>query len=100
MEWKEAAQEINRQLSADGASAINVDRAVLDAIVKPPDQATSNAMWRWLVPGLLLLALVSVGALAYAILDGNDQTPPDALLTVFTTVFAGLLALFVKTPST
>lgn len=66
----------------------------------PRDPKTIRQLWLILVGGLVSALLLSVAGVLVAVLDGKDVTSPDVLITMFTTTSAGLLGLFVKSPTT
>jgi hypothetical protein len=77
---------------------VTIDREALRSLVSGPSQDTSNELWRWLVPGLMLLVLVSLVGLLWLIADGNEATSPELALTAFTALLTGLLGLFIRAP--
>jgi hypothetical protein len=95
-----ALKEAQAALDTTTGNTISVDRATLQALVGPPSQTTANELWRWLVPGLLLLTTISLVGMLYLIADGSEKTSPDLALTAFTALLTGLLGLFIKSPQT
>jgi hypothetical protein len=85
--------------SATSGSSEDVQRLAMQAVVPPPSQSDAGRLWFALVVGLLVLAAISLGGLVYLLADGNDKTDPDAALTAFTTLLAGLLGLFAPKPT-
>jgi hypothetical protein len=69
-------------------------------MASPRDPKTIRQLWLILVGGLVSALLLSVAGVLIAVLDGKDVTSPDVLITMFTTTSAGLLGLFVKSPTT
>jgi hypothetical protein len=57
------------------------------------------ALWRILVSALALILLMSLGGIIVTVADGNDQTRPDAIVTVFLFALTGLLGLFANSPT-
>jgi hypothetical protein len=57
------------------------------------------ALWRILVGALALILLMSLGGIIVTVADGNAQTRPDAIVTVFLFALTGLLGLFAKSPT-
>jgi hypothetical protein len=70
---------------------VEVQTAAIQAVIRPPDGATANRLWVFLVGGLTLTVVVSAVAVLVLLLTG---TAPDAMITVLSTVFAGLVGLF------
>lgn len=48
--------------------------------------------------GLVVLLVISLGGVIWSVIDGNDKTSPDVIVTLFTAVLTGLIGLFVKSP--
>jgi uncharacterized membrane protein YqjE len=61
--------------------------------------AQKAALWRILVVALAAILLMSLGGIVVTVADGNDQTRPDAIVTVFLFALTGLLGLFAKSPN-
>ena len=57
-------------------------------------------LWKTLVVGLVAILLISLGGIIYTVVDGNNDTTPDVIVTVFSAALAGLLGLFVQSPQT
>jgi hypothetical protein len=70
--------------------------AIVDTL--KPSQGATDTIWKWLIVGLLLLIAASIFAVSYAVLDGKETTDPSLLLTVFSTLVAGLLGFFIPSP--
>lgn len=60
-----------------------------------PSQATANTLWSWLVAGLILAMLLSLGALIWFSATGKKT---DTLVTIFTALLTGLLGIFAPSP--
>jgi hypothetical protein len=76
--------------------------AVQGAASAPLPLPSSDALgfvWRALVVGLVVVLIVSLVGIILIVRDGSDQTNPEVLVTVFTASLAGLLGLFVQSPS-
>jgi hypothetical protein len=69
------------------------------AAIPAPMAAEVAPLWRILVGGLVLILVISLGGLILTVADGNEQTSPDVLVTVFTSVLTGLVGLFVRSPA-
>ncbi len=61
-----------------------------------PTQGVADSIWQVLVYGLLAVAMISLGFLAWAVLDKSNDTSPDLFVTTFTAALSGLLGLFVS----
>lgn len=94
---EQAVQSLQAAMEGSGDN-VTVPKEQL-RLVLTPTQETANALWRWLVPGLLGLTAISLIGLIWLIADGNEATSPDLVLTAFTALLTGLLGLFIKTPS-
>jgi hypothetical protein len=64
-----------------------------------PDRRVSDWLWLMLVSGLVIVLVVSLAGVIWTVVDGNDSTSPDVIVTVFSSTLAGLIALFVNTPA-
>jgi hypothetical protein len=94
----QAMKDAEAALDQSNADTVPIDREALRSLISGPTQATSNDLWRWLVPGLLLLVMVSLVGLLWLIADGNELTSPELALTAFTALLTGLLGLFIRAP--
>jgi hypothetical protein len=86
---EQAAQAV-KELGPDAQAA------AMKAVVPPPDQTTTNDLWRYLVGGLLLLIAIALCGLIYLL--ARDKTS-DTALTAFSALLAGLLGLFAPSPA-
>jgi hypothetical protein len=77
----------------------DVKKEVTNDLVPDPSQKTANLLWKVLTIGLLVLLGMALIGLIYMVGDGSDKTSPDMVLTAFTALLAGLLGLFVKSPT-
>jgi hypothetical protein len=69
------------------------------AAIPPPSARTTSVLWLILVTVLSGVVLASaIASVIYAL--ENKASPPDVLITIFTTSFSGLIGLFVKPPNT
>jgi hypothetical protein len=98
------------ETAADRAAAI---RSVLDAAAGEPNSVKEAALaaipapqgadigwlWKALLVGLLLLLVIAVGAIVWTVLDGDDKTSADKLVTIFAALLTGTLGLFVTSPA-
>jgi len=55
-------------------------------------------LYKAVVGGLLAIMIIALTAFSWTILDGNDKTTPDLLLTVFTGSLGALVGFFVRSP--
>jgi hypothetical protein len=88
VERREALRSTLERTKGQGTEA---QTDAVAALMLQPSQGTANTIWIILITGLLILI---GGALAGLIFADKD----DPLLTVVTTLAAGLLGLFVKSP--
>lgn len=94
-----AMRDAEIALDEQPGDKVTIDREALSSLVKGPTQETSNELWRWLVPGLMGLILVSLVGMLFLIADGNETTNPELALTAFTALLTGMLGLFIRVPS-
>jgi hypothetical protein len=71
----------------------------LSAPVPSPDDVVSGWLWRVLVGGLVGVLVVSLAGIMWTVCDGNTDTSPDVLVTIFSSTLAGLIGLFVNSPT-
>lgn len=95
-----ARQAMENAIATQPGDSVTVSKEVARDAIAPPDQSTSNWLYKMLVPGLLILTVISLVGLILLIMDANDATPPDLVLTTFTASLTGLLGLFIKSPTT
>lgn len=88
-------EAVEAVLAEPGSDAEKADR-IIAALT---DQRTIGRLWLILVCGLVAALLLSGVGVLLAVLDGEELTSPDVLITMFTTTSAGLLGLFVKSPT-
>jgi hypothetical protein len=72
-------------------------RAALVRAIASGDRA-ADALWLWVVAGLLLLATIALAGLLYLLARGNPSTPPELALTAFVGLLGGLLGLLIGAP--
>lgn len=96
---KPLADALDRALEATKDKGVPAQRdAVLFlwATIPPPSSpGVADDLWRWLVRGLMIILVADLIGLLVTIARGNSG---DALLTIFTTVLAGLFGLFAPSP--
>ena len=88
--------------AGEGKSDTETKKAVAEAVgISPEKLSPKDVSWlyRAVVTGLIGTMAVALIAMAWTILDGNDKTSPDLLLTVFTGALGALVGLFVRAPS-
>lgn len=89
-----AAQEATKASSS--AVQVAAVQAAIAACVPAPTPMQADRLWFILITGLVLVLVASTGGIIWALgLDKNT----DVLVTIFTTTLAGLIGLFVKSPS-
>jgi uncharacterized protein involved in exopolysaccharide biosynthesis len=80
------------------AAAASAAAATAAGAIPAPGAATTNILWVILVSVLGLVVLgAAIAIIVYAL--ENKASPPDILVTVFTTALSGIIGLFVKPPS-
>ena len=83
--------EAVRAAAAGGAAAAT------SGAIAAPSSATTNVLWTILVSVLSLVVLGSAISIVVYVVE-NKASPPDILITVFTTTLSGLIGLFVRPP--
>jgi hypothetical protein len=81
------------------AAAAGGAAAAATGAIGAPSSTTTNILWTILVSVLGLVTLSSAISIVIYALE-NKASPPDILITVFTTGLSGLIGLFVKQPGT
>jgi hypothetical protein len=76
-----------------------VGAAAATAAIPSPAPADAGMLWKIFVAGLVAILLIALGGIIYTVADANDQTGPDVIVTVFSSVLTGLIGLFVKAPT-
>jgi hypothetical protein len=80
------------------AAAVSAAASAAAGAIAQPDTRTTQILWLILVSVLAAVVLASaLAGVIYAL--ENKATPPEVLITIFTTSFSGLIGLFVKPPS-
>jgi hypothetical protein len=96
----ESAAQKAEAITAVAQTAQNLEPAAqlaaVNAVISPPDAKTTSTLWIILVSGLLGLLIIAIGGLIYLL--GEDIDGSDVVLTVFSSVLAGLLGLFSQSP--
>lgn len=94
------ASAIEQVMRATAGEKPAVKRAALAALldqVPPPTTWGTNIVWIVFVGGLVLILALAVLGLTHVLGTGVTD---DKLVTIFTTVLAGLLGLFAQKPGT
>jgi cation transporter-like permease len=76
-----------------------VGAAAATAAIPTPPPPVVGTLWMILIAGLVLAVLGSLVGVVWVVVDGKEATDPDVIVTIFTTTLAGLLGLFVKSPT-
>lgn len=98
-----------RETSAERAAAVkaavdatqNQPEAVKVAAVQAvggPGRLATDLIWVAVIIGLVGLLFYSLTGILDLLLDNGAKKSPDKLITIFTTVFAGLIGLFAPSP--
>ena len=87
-----------KESDAVKAAAAGGAAAAASGAISSPSTKTANALWTILVSVLSLVLLgSSVSIIVYAV--KYKASPPDILITIFTTTLSGLIGLFVRPPA-
>lgn len=79
------------------AAAAGGAAAATSGAISAPSSSTTNVLWTILVSVLSLVVLGSAISIVFYATE-NKASPPDILITVFTTTLSGLIGLFVRPP--
>jgi uncharacterized integral membrane protein len=93
------AASIQQVLQTAANESPEVKQAALTAMgppIPPPPPNVAGPLWIILVGGLVLVLLLSVLALTHVI---GTSVSDDKIVTIFTSVLAGVLGLFAKSPT-
>jgi hypothetical protein len=93
-----ARRSVNASIDSATGSSVTLDKEVLVRALGTPSQGALDKAFGWLVPGLIVMLLLSLVGMFLLIYDANVNTAPDMLLTAFTALLTGLLGLFIKSP--
>jgi hypothetical protein len=80
------------------AAAAGGAAAATSGAITAPSSTTTNVLWTILVSVLSLVVLGSAISVIVYVVE-NKASPPDILITVFTTTLSGLIGLFVRPPA-
>lgn len=90
------------ETAGKGKSEDETKTAVANALgISAAKLSAKDVSWLYktVVSALIGVMGIAIIALSWTILDGNDKTSPDLLLTVFTGALGSLVGLFVRSPS-
>lgn len=73
--------------------------AAVAAGVPSPLPSDVAFIWKLLIGGLILALLGALAGVIFVVVDGEETTNPDVIVTIFTSVLTGLIGLFVRSPS-
>lgn len=94
----ERAAAVQTVVSAVGDKTPEVQQAALEAMVPKPSRHAADVMWVCLVAALAIILIIAVTGLI-DLGDGKHMgAETDKIVTVITTVLAGLLGLFIRSP--
>ncbi len=99
MGTRSIAEVTTEALEATAGQPVEVQAAAVGAAIGPPPPEAVSWLWKALVVGLLALAGASLIGVVFAVVDGDKETSPDVLVTLFTSSLTGLIGLFVKSPT-
>lgn len=89
------AHSVQQVLEATTGESSAVKQAALSALVPPPGRTAADIVWIVLVCGLVVLLVLAILGLTHVL---GHTVNEDKIVTIFTTVLAGLLGLFAKSP--
>jgi hypothetical protein len=89
------AASVERVVNTTANDSAEVKAAALQAL-GAPSRSTTDIVWIILVSGLVVLLILALLGLIHTI---GHNISDDKVVTIFTTVLAGLLGLFVKSPA-
>jgi hypothetical protein len=89
---------VSEALEATEGQPAEVQAAAVAAAIPPPSPEAAIGLWRTLVTGLVIVLVLSLIGIMWAVLDGNANTSPDVIVTIFTAALTGLIGLFVRSP--
>lgn len=92
--WQEQLEVALEEHEKEGAEA-QVD-AVKRILLAEPSPETTDELWKKVVCGLLILIAISLLGLIVLLLADKDS---QIVLTAFSALLAGLLGLFVPSPT-
>ena len=87
-----AGQSVEVRAAVGAAAAAGVGS------LSPPPAHEVGALWKILVTALSVVLVIALAGIIWTVVDGDEATSPDVLVTVFTSALTGLLGLFIKSP--
>ena len=93
------AASVKQVVEATAGENSEVKQAALSALTAPipaPTHSAADIVWVVLVTGLVVLLVLAILGLTHVL---GHEVADDKIVTIFTTVLAGLLGLFVKSPT-
>jgi hypothetical protein len=97
--WKDdpkAIGAVERLLESTGKEDPTLRAALVSTLAARRND--DDALWRWVVVGILVLATLALAGLLVLIGDGNPETAPELALTAFVGLLGGLLGLLIGAP--
>jgi hypothetical protein len=91
----ERAASVEQVMTATANETPAVKEAALQ-VLPPPSPSATDVVWIVLVSGLVVILILALLGLTHVI---GTSVSDDKLVTIFTTVLAGLLGMFVKSPT-
>ncbi|MEV6631095.1 hypothetical protein AB0M54_10105 [Actinoplanes sp. NPDC051470] len=67
--------------------------------IPTPTTSDTGMLWRILVVALSVILVIALAGIIWTVVDGNEGTSPDVIVTVFSSALSGMLGLFVKSPN-
>jgi hypothetical protein len=83
--------------SVEVKAAVGAAASVASTLQEPPT-ATVGVLWKILVTALAVVLVIALAGIIWTVVDGDGNTSPDVIVTVFSSALTGLLGLFVKSP--
>jgi hypothetical protein len=83
--------------SVEVKAAVGAAASVASTLQEPPP-ATVGVLWKILVTALAVVLVIALAGIIWTVVDGDGNTSPDVIVTVFSSALTGLLGLFVKSP--
>lgn len=89
------AASVQQVVAATSGESADVKQKALEAAFPAPTRSAADIAWVILVCGLVVLLVLAALAITHVIGTGVSD---DKVVTIFTTVLAGLLGLFTRPP--
>jgi hypothetical protein len=84
---------------AEVKAAVGAAAASAATPIPNPPPAEVGVLWQILVLALSAVLVIALAGIIWTVVDGNGNTSPDVIVTVFSSALTGLLGLFVKSPN-